>query len=805
MSPDGAPKQRARSLADDLRARDDAALRTLLAARPDLLNPVPSDIASLAARAASRPSVQRALDAANLFCLQVVDALCLLPDRVDAGEVVRLIGADEAATRSMLSLLRDQALLYGTDEDLTVVRTVREIVGLPAGLGPPAEQAFTSYGPARLERLLTDLALPPTGDPLEAARRIAGLFGDPARLTDLLEAAPREAVEAARVLAEGPPTGRLDRARREIDAATAATPVEWLLARGVLVPLDEVTVVLPREVGLHLRGGRVHPDARPEPPELEVTVIDSAVVDRTAAGAAFTVVRLVEDLLELWSTDPPKGLRAGGIGVRERARTAAAIDVEEDVLSLVAEVAHAAALLDLSAAIDEVWLPTPRYDEWLKQDIAQRWLALVTGWVETTRVAGLAGTTDERGKTVPPLGRDLERGVAPQVRRTTLDLLASAPADPTEGGTPAPTVDSVLARLSWHAPRRATRLRDDIARWTVAEAEALGVTARGGLSSAGRLLLRGNEEAALRVITGHLPKPVEHMLLQADLTAVAPGPLTTDLAHRLRLVADVESTGGATVYRFSAASVRRALDAGWSGGDVLELLERHSRTPVPQPLSYLVHDVARRHGGIRVGGAASYIRCDDEALLGEILAERRTGQLRLRRLAPTVLAAQAPVDVVLGRLREIGYAPAGEGADGAVVVRRPDARRAVPRAVVSRLIPERESPQPALLNAAVRALRSGDRALLAVRRRAADVWDDAHVGVPTRRPTADVLATLQEAAAAGEPLLLGYVNAEGHPSQRVVEPIAVEGGYVSAYDHLREEVRTFSVHRITGIATLEDD
>ncbi|MEU8516335.1 helicase-associated domain-containing protein, partial [Kitasatospora sp. NPDC048722] len=32
-------------------------------------------------------------------------------------------------------------------------------------------------------------------------------------------------------------------------------------------------------------------------------------------------------------------------------------------------------------------------------------------------------------------------------------------------------------------------------------------------------------------------------------------------------------------------------------------LEQHSRTPVPQPLTYLIDDVARRHGVLRVGAA----------------------------------------------------------------------------------------------------------------------------------------------------------------------------------------------------------
>jgi predicted DNA-binding transcriptional regulator YafY len=51
---------------------------------------------------------------------------------------------------------------------------------------------------------------------------------------------------------------------------------------------------------------------------------------------------------------------------------------------------------------------------------------------------------------------------------------------------------------------------------------------------------------------------------------------------------------------------------------------------------------------------------------------------------------------------------------------------------------------------------------------------------------------------------LGYVDAQGRPTSRVVEPKTVDGGYVTAYDHLRQEDRTFSLHRITGVAEIED-
>ena len=69
----------------------------------------------------------------------------------------------------------------------------------------------------------------------------------------------------------------------------------------------------------------------------------------------------------------------------------------------------------------------------------------------------------------------------------------------------------------------------------------------------------------------------------------------------------------------------------------------------------------------------------------------------------------------------------------------------------------------------------------------------------------DTLAFLQDAAREGRQVWLGYVDAQGRSTSRVVEPRTVEGGYVTAYDHLRQEDRTFSVHRITGVAEVEAD
>ena len=125
-----------------------------------------------------------------------------------------------------------------------------------------------------------------------------------------------------------------------------------------------------------------------------------------------------------------------------------------------------------------------------------------------------------------------------------------------------------------------------------------------------------------------------------------------------------------------------------------------SRTPVPQPLTYLVDDTARTYGTVRVGHAEAFLRADDEAALSELLAHPQAASLGLRRIAPTVVISTTPLDVLLPRLRELGAAPVVEAPDGSLHVARPDALRA--RTPTERGAAERATPR-------VGVRRPGDR------------------------------------------------------------------------------------------------
>jgi hypothetical protein len=409
---------------------------------------------------------------------------------------------------------------------------------------------------------------------------------------------------------------------------------------------------------------------------------------------------------------------------------------------------------------------------------------------------------------------------------------------PGSGRAAAVDPETLRDRLDWLSPRRTGRARDTMVGWALDDAARLGVVGADALAPQGRALLEhpGDPGPAAQALDAALPETVDHVLLQADLTAVAPGPAEPVLARELALMADVESRGGATVYRFGPASVRRALDAGRTADELLELLSTRSRTPVPQPLAYLVADVARRHGRVRVGAAQAFVRADDESALTVLLADRRAAALRLRRLAPTVLAAQATPATVLGVLRELGLAPVAEGPEGDVLITRRERHRTGPRAaprpassllppVGSRLgsadgavgagfragngawigtatgIPPSTATEAALATV-VATVRAADR--LAEEAIAQGDAQPAGDGVPPapavpQGQSADVIARLRQAAVRRESVWIGYADAEGRAAPRLVQPLQLDGGQLQALDRASQRVRTFVVHRVTGV------
>ena len=748
-----------RTLADVLRAWSDEELLALLRARPDLGTPTPPDTGQIASRAATRASVLRALDQLTRLELATLDALVVLGP-APRSDVVAVVRADPAAASAALDRLCTLALAWESGGQHRALTAVAD-----------ALRGDTSAGVSGLRPVL------PHAQSRSSAEAAIATLSPAARalLTHVVDSGGE---------------GTTGRARTPRTAAKATSPAEELLAHGLLVPTSSGTssgtVHVPGQVGLALRGATTV-EAVDERASVATTERDPALVDKVAAGAAFEAVRRVELLLDAWGTHPPTVLRSGGLSVRDHKALTVDLHVTAAEASLLVEVALAAGLLAEGLDADGVpsWLPTHAFDTWADSAPEQRWWTLVRAWWDSARLSALAGTKDATGKTRNALAPDLNSAFAVEARHAALEVLAELPpgyALSTGTGLP-----SLVGEVEWRRPRR-PRSRADMVAWAVAEAAVLGLTGLDGLSSYGRLFVGGDSDAALAALGHLLPSPVDHVLLQADLTAVAPGPLDAEVARTLHLLADVESRGGATVYRFTPTSVRRALDAGWAGGEIHNFLAATSRTPVPQPLTYLVSDVVRTFGTLRVGHAEAFLRAEDEQALDELMHHPRAAALELRRIAPTVVISSLPMDLLLPGLRELGAAPVVEAPDGTVRVARPDLQRArTPKPPPSPAVAAAR--ETARLAAVLTAVRAGDRAASSAAAR------------PTTATTpVTALALLREAIEAGATVLIGYVDNHGTTTERLVDPRRLEGGQLQAYDHRSDDLKTFSVHRITAVS-----
>jgi hypothetical protein len=561
---------------------------------------------------------------------------------------------------------------------------------------------------------------------------------------------------------------------------------------GLLRRIDADTVILPRHVGQVMRGEEPGPVALAAPDPVVATTT-SADVDAVAAGAAIDLLREFDVLLETLGAAPISELRSGGLGVREVRRLAKVTGIDEARLGLILELAAAAGLIasglpdpQPSSGEAPYWAPTVAADRFAEASPADRWYLLANTWLDLPARPTLIGTRGPDAKPYAALSDSLYSTAAPLDRRLLLGMLAELP--------PGAGVDKRTAStaLIWRRPRWTKRLQPAPMADLLAEAHLVGLVGRGAISTPGRVLLDdGPEDGSADVIDAMarvLPAPIDHFLVQADLTVVVPGPLERQLAEELAAVATVESAGTAMVYRVSEQSIRHALDIGKTAGALHSLFDKHSKTPVPQGLTYLIDDVARRHGQLRIGMAASFVRCEDPALLAQAVASSEGQALSLRMLAPTVAISQAPVNEVLAALQDAGFAPAAEDSTGTIVdIRARGARVPAPQ----RRRPHRPMPRPSgeSLSAVVGVLRKVTTAPFG----------------SVRIDPAVAMSLLRHAALRQDTVVIGYVDAAGVATQRVVSPITVAGGQLVAFDSASGRAREFAIHRITSVMRADDD
>lgn len=809
-----------RALSKELEARSDDSLRALFAARPDLISPMAPDFPALAARASARVSVQRALERLNKPEMQVLETLHLCTN-ADTGHSISSAGLKKVIAGSTLSALdpilaklQDLALVHRADPPTgspatssrqrfyLPVGSLKDVIGIyPAGLGRSYTE-LVRLQPAFAQRVVQLVAelhqsgagIHPASTPMDAALALQRWTSTPENLRAILATAPDRTVALLDKFGSWA-MGAVPQAQRRASVTHESHdvgPIDWLLARGLLVPLDAGHVELPHSVGLALRGGAIVDDFTLAPPVPELGHTSAALRRNAAMGAIAEILRLAAELLFAVREQPLATLRSGGVGVRELRRLAESIRLGVHETAILLELCAMAGLLRLDVD-SSTWVQPPSL-EWLNLPRQEQWLWLVNAWLASERAPSLVGQPlagpsssaahqGAAGTTINALSAEAQRPDAPVVRRRVLEILNELTVEAAAPDGKAPVLDAraVLQRAEWAQPRMSRRF-SSLVRGILEEATILGLMGSGALTQLGSAMADGQPEQAMTILGEHLPAAVNHILLQADLTAVAPGYLAPELSETLLLMADAEGQGPASIYRFSTTTIRRALDAGQDAESLLAFLREHSATDVPQPLEYLVQDTASRHGRLRIGTSASFIQSDDETAITDLLREARTSVLSLVRIAPTVLTSSASPRETARVLRELGLSPAVQEAEPAVV--RFKRTTAVPGSARPVYSAPRMAPPDDDVEAQLSVLRQ-------------------HRAVPAEATgeasTQLGLETLQTAIRLKQAVTMNVVDSLGNANTETVVPVSVSGGRVRVFDPAKDTERVLSIHRIIDV------
>jgi Helicase conserved C-terminal domain/WYL domain len=538
-------------------------------------------------------------------------------------------------------------------------------------------------------------------------------------------------------------------------------PVAALKQAGLLVGGPYSRPELPREVAamLALDGS---------PPVIGRPALRPSTDSPTDGGAgAEAAVRALVSLLDEAAAQPLARLKKGGIGARERARLVKRLGIDEPALWI-----DLAAALDLLDLTDTGYAAAEPYARWRDKTVASRWAGMALAWFALD-LAPTSRETDD-GEVAPPVELVSGGGL---LRRAWLRAAA-------EGRSLAAAAD----QIDWFAPLHGY---DDTGRARKiaaarCEAELLGVVAGDRLTALGELLVaEADAEALAARATELLPDTRGLLVVQSDLTALVSGQPTAAVARLLAASAVSEGRGAAAVWRFTPASVRSALDAGWTVDELRSELVEASGRPLPQPVDYLFADVARRHGSVRARAACTCLT-GTEAEITEIAHTRGVAKLRLTQVAPTVLTSPLEVDVVLAGLRAAGFSPVPVGADGTVVV--PDRPAARPRS--ARRARERGRVEAAVLAARLVGATGPTRPRSPVYAQVAELAQQLDPGE---------VALLADAIEHERDVHIRYRNKDGNRSVRDIAPVRLVDRWVQAWCYLRSGEREFALRGIESV------
>ena len=436
---------------------------SLLRQRHDLINPVPSDISDLSVRATTVHSVSLAMNELNKAELTLCEVLAALPDSSNSSAVhdalSRTPGYEQVVIDQALVHLWELGLVWGNEKNIHLVRTVREFFGTyPCALGP----AFA-----------------------DIRQNIRKFSDSPDLVNKTLSKATDEAQKILLQMVWTNPRGTYPNAMKRSTAKSAQSPVEWLLAHDLLVPIDDSTVAVPLEVALPLRHFQYVQAIECAAPKLATGNSKIEHVNASGIHNVLEFIQAIEKVLDELSQRPLLPLRTGGISSKEFLGLAQNLKISEALLALVLDVALTARLISLDEQLG--WLPTTAYDDWLQQSDEQRWSTLASVWCDMERAPHVVTATSEK---VNALTQGAERSYIASLRAAVMNCLNTLDADQVTN------IETLTQFLTWKNPRLITDIQHGAIVAIMNEADLLGISSLGTLTEFGRDIINGEDAAA---------------------------------------------------------------------------------------------------------------------------------------------------------------------------------------------------------------------------------------------------------------------------------------------------------------------
>ena len=540
----------------------------------------------------------------------------------------------------------------------------------------------------------------------------------------------------------------LSRLTREELAAAHTTPDPATRARleALGLAVDGTLLDGAREA---LRDLASHTNLDAPAPSEPTTPLDETT-ERASRENALTLASRVDELLDLIEATGLRAISRGGISAADTTRVTAVIgELPTPLPDLVALLATTGMI----ALSDTHWVAAD-LSQWRATDNIGRWSMLASAWLATLPT----------------------------------ELLASLSACDT-WSTP------LIERLNWMFPLDNQWLLADLSA-RLSLTEALGLTAGARRTTLGTLLIAGDTDGAKTLLASHVPAHIDKVMLQSDLTIIAPGPLRPDLEVQLRQFATVESRSLASTYRLNPVLISRAMDAGATAASIEAFLGTISSTGIPQPVAYLIADIGKKHASVRVRGEgrASLVSCSDAALASRLAADSNLTMLEFTPNPGSQVTLISPFDssVVMRNLLAAKYPAVLENDTGEIQrwIDPTKSRAFAPRgASPSRtsLSTPRNNTTSSLSVVAVDALMERLRGTTLPNKDSDEQWLTRQIELAIRTKSV---------------LVVTIALPDGTNREFTVEPRALNNGRLRALDKRSEVERTIPLTSVSAMRTL---